>query len=153
PGPRADAGGRAAAGPRVPSIAQPAGRPRAAPAGAAEARRVHQRGGRRAPRLRPDYGAADAQVDPAELAAGDGGMRPAVPDPLEVAQRLNAVCRRFERAWRDGRRPVLAAYLDEVSSEEQPGLFRELLALEVELRTDAGQPPTAEEYLACFPEF
>jgi WD40 repeat protein len=56
---------------------------------------------------------------------------------LDMVQRIDAVCRRFEADWRDGRRPGVEAYLDDVSGELRPALREELEAVERELRQSA----------------
>ena len=70
--------------------------------------------------------------------------------PTRVA-RLDRVCDRFEAAWRAGIPCAIEHVLEEVEEEMRRPLFRELLALEVELRRERGDRPTLEEYLARFP--
>src|SRR5436305_743798 len=61
------------------------------------------------------------------------------------------------RAWRAtpgraGRRPPIEDPLREAPAAERAAMLFELLALEVELRRECGEHPTAEEYRARFPE-
>jgi WD40 repeat protein len=71
---------------------------------------------------------------------------------IEMARRIDEVCRRFEADWREARQPSIEDYLVDVSPEGRPALRAELEALERELRPseatvarpDAG-PPTAPE--------
>src|SRR4051794_13265926 len=70
--------------------------------------------------------------------------------PLPSKLRIDAVCARFEAAWRKGR-PDLAAFCAEVPTEERPALLAELLHIEAELRQRAGERPAAEDYLTRFP--
>src|SRR5271165_7474016 len=71
---------------------------------------------------------------------------------IDLARRIDEVCRRFEADWREGRRPRLDDYLGEVPDEGRAGLRAELEALERELRPseetvarpEAG-PPTVPE--------
>jgi len=71
---------------------------------------------------------------------------------VELARRIDAVCRRFETDWRTGRRPRIDDYLADLPEEGRPTLRAELEALERELRPseemvappEAG-PPTAPE--------
>jgi eukaryotic-like serine/threonine-protein kinase len=75
-------------------------------------------------------------------------------DGLEInlARRLDEVCRRFEADWREGRQPRIEDYLVDISHEGRPALRAELAALERQLRRsddtvarpEAG-PPTAPE--------
>src|ERR1700731_3467802 len=62
------------------------------------------------------------------------------------------VCVRFEKAWREGKRPGIEPVCLEVPESERPALLRELLAVEVELRLAAGERPTPEEYSERFSE-
>ena len=53
---------------------------------------------------------------------------------IEMARRIDAVCRRFEADWRQGRQPRIEDYLDDVPDEGGPALRAELEALERELQ-------------------
>jgi eukaryotic-like serine/threonine-protein kinase len=53
---------------------------------------------------------------------------------IDLARRIDEVCRRFEADWRAGRQPRIEDYLVEVSDEGRPALRAELEALECELR-------------------
>jgi len=66
--------------------------------------------------------------------------------------RMDAVCDRFEAAWKAGRRPPIEDYLGEVPEAGQTALFHELLVLELTYRRRAGDRPTPEEYQCRFPE-
>jgi serine/threonine-protein kinase len=52
---------------------------------------------------------------------------------IDLARRIDVICRRFEADWRTGQRPPLDAYLAEVPAEARPVLRAELIALEREL--------------------
>ena len=52
---------------------------------------------------------------------------------LDLVRRIEAVCRRFEAEWRDGKRPAIDDYLGEVPEEARPALRAELADLEREL--------------------
>jgi serine/threonine protein kinase len=69
---------------------------------------------------------------------------------LSAKQRVDAVCARFEAAWRDGR-PDMEGFLAGVPEDERPVLLLELLMIELECRRHRGETPTLEEYLARFP--
>ena len=52
---------------------------------------------------------------------------------IDLARRLDAICRRFEADWRAGRQPRIEGYVVDVSHEGRPALRAELEALEREL--------------------
>jgi hypothetical protein len=72
--------------------------------------------------------------------------------PLSMAQRVDAACNRFERAWQDGHRPVIEDYLVEMSEPERAALLPELIPLDIAYRRLAGEDPQPEQYHARFPE-
>ncbi len=53
---------------------------------------------------------------------------------IDIARRIDAICRRFETDWREGRRPRVEDLLDDVPADIRPALRAELEALERELR-------------------
>ncbi len=53
---------------------------------------------------------------------------------VDLARRVDAICRRFEGDWRAGRIPAISDYLGEIAEEGQGILRAELEALESELR-------------------
>ena len=75
---------------------------------------------------------------------------------INLARRIDEVCRRFEADWREGRQPLIKDFLGDVPDEGQPALRAELEALERELRQsdetvvrpEAG-PPSAPERQAA----
>jgi serine/threonine protein kinase len=73
--------------------------------------------------------------------------------PLSVARRVDEACDRYEAAWRAGQRPRMEEYLARVPEPERCALFRVLLPLEIELRRQGDENPTADEYAACFPGY
>jgi WD40 repeat protein len=66
-----------------------------------------------------------------------------------LLQRIDVICDRFERAWRQ--RPRIEDYLAEVESDEQEPLLRELLKVELAYRVIGGEPINLEEYQQRFP--
>ncbi len=63
---------------------------------------------------------------------------------IDLAHRIDDICRRFEAEWRDGHRPRVADYLVHVPEEGRPALRAELEALECELsRSDETSDPGA----------
>jgi serine/threonine protein kinase len=72
--------------------------------------------------------------------------------PISLGKRVDQACDRFEKAWKAGQGPRIEAYVAEVPEPGHTPLLRELLALELELRRNAGERPTPEEYHGRFPE-
>ncbi len=70
--------------------------------------------------------------------------------PLAAKQRIEAVCTRFEEAWKVGR-PVLETFCTGVPADELPALLAELLHIDVEWRRRRGDAPAADDYLTLFP--
>src|SRR5262245_48946976 len=66
--------------------------------------------------------------------------------PLDAKRRVDAVCERFEEAWRQGR-PLLEEFCREVPEEERAVLLAELLHIDIECRRRAGESPRAADYL------
>ena len=85
---------------------------------------------------------------PAERALADAGNGRAA-----EAVRIDAACSRFESAWRDRRNPRIEDFLHEYRDGAPASLLLfELLALEIELRRDAGDLPDPHEYRRRFPD-
>jgi WD40 repeat protein/tetratricopeptide (TPR) repeat protein len=72
--------------------------------------------------------------------------------PLSAEQRINAVCNRFELAWKAEPRPRIEDYLGDTPEPERSALLRELIALDTYYRRQAGEDPRPEEYQARFPD-
>jgi hypothetical protein len=78
---------------------------------------------------------------------------------LALGRQIDAVCRRFEADFRDGRQPRAEDYLVEISEEGRPALRSELSALERELRCsdatvarpEASRPAASEPRAASNP--
>src|SRR5437899_12996168 len=70
---------------------------------------------------------------------------------LDAARRIDAVCDRFEAAWRSGARPRAEDYLGNVPADTVAELLGELLGLELHYRRAAGEAPAEAEYRARFP--
>jgi serine/threonine protein kinase len=70
---------------------------------------------------------------------------------LETARAIDAVCDRFEAAWRHGDRPRAEDHLDQAPKGATAALLAELLGLELYYRRKAGEAPTEAEYRARFP--
>src|SRR5436305_15225350 len=72
--------------------------------------------------------------------------------PLSLEQRVDAVCLRYEQAWKAGGQPRPEDNLEGIAGMERAALLRELVALEVEYRRRLGEAPQPEEYQRRFPE-
>ena len=77
---------------------------------------------------------------------------PARPDPVAVSRRVDAICEAFEEAWRLGEGPRIEDHLPDGDDPARPQALRELVALERELRSGAGEPASPSEYRARFPD-
>jgi WD40 repeat protein/serine/threonine protein kinase len=71
--------------------------------------------------------------------------------PLESKRRIDRVCLEFEAAWKSGQRPQIEPHLRAIPAEERRALLRELLFLDLEYRSRAGEEPGAGEYHDRFP--
>jgi hypothetical protein len=70
---------------------------------------------------------------------------------LSLEKRVDEACDRFEAAWRSGKQPRIEEYLTSADGLERSELLRQLLALEIELRSVVGEQPTTREYESRFP--
>jgi serine/threonine-protein kinase len=71
--------------------------------------------------------------------------------PLEILERIDRICDRFESDWESGGRPRIEAYLDEIAETYRPALLGDLLAAETDARGRRGECPQVCEYLERFP--
>src|SRR4051812_18605864 len=71
--------------------------------------------------------------------------------PLEIQRLAGAACRQFDRLWGNGERPAIEPFLEGLAPAEREAVLHELVALEVELRAEAGDCPRLGEYLDRFP--
>lgn len=65
---------------------------------------------------------------------------------LSSAQRIDAICDRFELAWLRGERISIDKILEESPTSLRLALARELVAIEMELRRKAGEEPSLAQY-------
>jgi WD40 repeat protein len=72
--------------------------------------------------------------------------------PPDVLERVDAVCERFEAAWKSGTPPTLPEYLAAMPARGRAELLAELLALEREYRRRRDEAPTAEDYARLLPD-
>jgi serine/threonine-protein kinase len=71
--------------------------------------------------------------------------------PVTMAQRVDAVCNRFEKAWKEGRRPAIEDFLADTPEPERTALLRELVPLDADYRRRHGEEPQPHDYHARFP--
>jgi WD40 repeat protein/tRNA A-37 threonylcarbamoyl transferase component Bud32 len=65
---------------------------------------------------------------------------------LSSAQRIDAICDRFELAWIRGERISIDKILEDSPATLRHALARELVAIEMELRRKAGEEPSLAQY-------
>jgi len=70
--------------------------------------------------------------------------------PDEQLSRLDDACDRFHAAWQSGERPRIEDFLADCGDIPKAVLTRELLATEMELLVNGGQPVPIEDYLGRF---
>jgi WD40 repeat protein/tRNA A-37 threonylcarbamoyl transferase component Bud32 len=71
--------------------------------------------------------------------------------PLEVLDRIDRACDRFEASWQAGERHRLEDYLDGVAAAYRSAMLRNLLAVELDARLRRGERPEPAEYADRFP--
>lgn len=67
--------------------------------------------------------------------------------------RIDVICDAFEEAWLAGARPEFDMFLSQGLEVDREALFTELVLLDVDYRTRAGERPTKSDYLANYPKF
>lgn len=72
---------------------------------------------------------------------------------LELLRKIDAIADRFEALWSSCERPQLEDWISSVKPQMQSDLLAELLAIELEWRTGAGETPDSVEYGLRFPEY
>jgi serine/threonine protein kinase len=70
----------------------------------------------------------------------------------ELHETLANLCAAFAEAWKNGDCPRIESILDQVAESDRRLLLSQLVALEVDFRRERGEEPSAEEYLARFPD-
>jgi serine/threonine-protein kinase len=79
----------------------------------------------------------------------------ATPQPGHPAasldSQIDAICDRFEGAWKAGQRPSLEQHLGELPAAERAALLQELLKLDLYYRRRQGELPTQDDYRPRFP--
>ena len=70
---------------------------------------------------------------------------------IDLLVRLEAIEERFESVWnKEGQRPNIKEFVEQNPDMPSGCLTRELIQLEIKLRMNAGETPTAEEYSSRF---
>jgi len=70
---------------------------------------------------------------------------------LDLKQRIDRICDRFEAEWKSAKRPQIESYIARSGGRPRTELLRELLAIELEYRGRLGEQPSTEEYDRRFP--
>ena len=71
--------------------------------------------------------------------------------PVPVTRLIDRVCDEFESAWRDGGRPRIEDYLQDVAEPGRSALLRRSWHRSWRPRRQRGEQPGPEEYLGRFP--
>ena len=71
--------------------------------------------------------------------------------PSDLMLKINQLCDQFESELKQGMLPSITVYLDEVPSQYQDVILKELIPLEVRHRSQQGKRPQASDYLDPFP--
>ncbi len=71
--------------------------------------------------------------------------------PLAAARRIDAICNQFEAEWQNGRAPEIESYDDDLTGQENQGLLRELLLVELSHLRKGGEQPHVSNYQKRFP--
>jgi hypothetical protein len=61
--------------------------------------------------------------------------------PLAIAQRVNAICFSFAKAWKEGRHPASEDFPADTPESERAALLRELVPLDADYRRRHGENP------------
>ncbi len=71
---------------------------------------------------------------------------------MQKNRRIDALCGEFESSWDTDERMPIETVIERADPAERPPLLAELIALEFELRTAAGEPVLLAEYPQRFPD-
>jgi WD40 repeat protein len=84
----------------------------------------------------------------------ENGERKNRATPVEaMPARVDKICDAFEADWQQGRRPSIAACLENLPENDRSKLFRKLLALELDYRAKAEESFSEKEYDRQFPKY
>lgn len=72
---------------------------------------------------------------------------------LNIFDQIDSICREYRSAWKQGKRPRLEQWFDQVPEDAQAQLFLNLLQTEIAFRQKAKETPSSDDYLKRFPQF
>ena len=72
---------------------------------------------------------------------------------LSIKNEVDEICDQFEILWKSGTQPNISEYLQRSAAAIWPMLLVELVRVDLDYRTAAGQSPTSEYYAQRFPQF
>lgn len=72
---------------------------------------------------------------------------------LPVRDQVDIICDEFESAWAGGCQPNIRDFLAQPQLPNEGNLFRELILVDCECRSDRGVSLSKSEYLSLYPEF
>jgi serine/threonine protein kinase len=79
--------------------------------------------------------------------------RPSDHVSLNIFDQIDSICREYRALWKQGKRPRLEPWIDQVPEDAQPQLFLNLLQTEIAFRLRAKETPASDDYLKRFPHF
>jgi eukaryotic-like serine/threonine-protein kinase len=71
---------------------------------------------------------------------------------LSLQKKIDAVCTRFETAWKSGAQPHLEEFLLDLAGYEKPATLRELILLDIYYRRQCGASCQVADFQARFPD-
>ena len=74
-------------------------------------------------------------------------------DEGSFSAEIDAICDRFEAAWKAGQRPRIEDYLCSLPEQARVSLFRQLLAVDLHYRRAAGESVDESQYRERFPHY
>lgn len=72
---------------------------------------------------------------------------------INVFELIDSICSEFRELWKNGSRPRIESYLDQVPRDAEKTLFKNLLYAEIRSRRQGSESPTSDEYVHRFPAF
>jgi hypothetical protein len=75
------------------------------------------------------------------------------PLPAAVAERVELACDRYEEDLQAGRASDIVAHLSGMPEDSLPEAFSALLRVELSYLADVGRSPSAQNYLARYPDY
>lgn len=72
---------------------------------------------------------------------------------INIFDRIDSLCATFRTRWKQGKRPRIEEFLDQVGDDAKANLFRNLLQLDIRFRQRNGEHLDSNDYLQRFPQF